>query len=701
MNFNVKGKFMKRTARAMMMVLLFSFALSVFLYAGVSADSALIPNDFSAENGIAQAAKQESSSTGQHSWGTATAINGNSGNLDYADFSFTTANSNLTWTKTESYSDVAFSTSNAQAYKEKGDTHLYIDGGNGSVRVGVDDAQAACALTAAININPGDFIKNAILKYSGAKVTAVVSFSLAQGGYTNKKFANVFTSASGIAASDNFGNDQNSLRLGHESGEGDGTKTVSKTVELTSSAPIIGIGFGVGWTTHINWGNGRDQYVTVSNISVAYTITMPDTPVTFVNGGNGTLSHTGSQTISKDGNLTFTATPNDGYHFNGITKTAYGSGATSTDLAAGSSNYAGASKTYNASNTAPWTTYTANFEANEATIVYHNNGGSGTDVTQDIKYSASGFKLLTNTGDATSTNFSNNSKFFVGWSTEPGANNVVEYDAGYVCSDNIVGSIDLKVKGQHGAKVHLYAVWSTGDFGFWRDYDETGTSLPNGQIYDSTADWGEATNPYIIATQAHLSNLAGIVNGTQTPVNSVRDISTQDASKSKATTIDFAGCYFIVMDDITAHNTFAPIGSQSKPFKGNFHGGNSKTLTINLSLSGTDYVGLFGYMDAGSLTKVSVTCQIQGKDYVGGVVGKVSGDASVTDCVANGNVSGVNFVGGHIGLFESTGTLTYNDNDTHSVTHTGAITGTTGVGGFVGVLGHLDVSNAANNVANG
>ena len=650
MNFNVKGKFMKRTARAMMMVLLFSFALSVFLYAGVGTDSALF-NDISAEQGIADAANID---TG----------------VVYSDFNFTAPSATRTWTHTESYTGTSFSTSNVSTHCSEGDaSHSY---GTGTITLKTKDAYSAGILLGVTNIDPGSFIKNTILAY-GATVTANVSVYLSKSGDTNNKFFNVFTSASGISTSDCSANDAESVKAYHKNTTT--PETVSKTVTLTSSAPIIGIAFGVGWNYQAWW---IDRSITISSIKVTYTITMPDIPVTFAKNGNGTISHTGSQTIGDSG-IAFTATPNDGYHFNGITKTAYGSGATSTDLAAGSSNYAGASKTYNASNTAPWTTYTANFEANEATIVYHNNGGSGTDVTQDIKYSASGFKLLTNTGDATSTNFSNGSKFFVGWSTDDGADNVVEYDAGYQCSDNIVGSIDLKVKGQHGAEVHLYAVWSTGDFGFWPDWG-TGTSLPNGNTYNSGADWGEATNPYIIATQAHLSSLAGIVNGTLTPVNSVKNISTQDASASKATTIDFAGCYFIVMADITSHNTFAPIGSQSKPFKGNFHGGNSKTLTINLSLSGTDYVGLFGYMDAGSLTNVSVTGQIEGKDYVGGLVGYVGGNVTITNSSSDATISGASYVGGLIGLYESTQNLTISDKTrTKSVTGSGSY-----VGGFVG-----------------
>ena len=693
MNFNVKGKFMKRTARAMMMVLLFSFALSVFLYAGVSADSALIPNDFSAENGIADAAVPTVSEVGN---GTQVRLENNHNNTSGVAWIMATSD----WTMISgSNSSFVFEQRNRGWGREDNGDDGHLAGGY-------------------VTFSLSDHIKQAI--NSGIKIGVSLTTTKRGSGDSDWGAIAIYhkapTSLNIAADNDWTAGDWEEIRNARW------TSTPTNAVAYSGWARDNPTDFSTGGASSYIPANTTHLYLAFYNIAdggwgqawdnIVLTFYYGQHTYTVSCGANGTLTGdatgTKTNTATNSTQYSYTADPNPGYHFSGW-----------------SDGNSSASRTFTGYNVTPGTTYTANFETNKATIYYHSNGGSGAEVPQEVEYSASGFKLLTNTGDATSTNFSNESKFFVGWSTDDGADNVVEYDAGYQCSDNIVGSIDLKDKGQHGAEVHLYAVWSTGDFGFWSDYDETGTSLPNGQIYDSTADWGEATNPYIIETQAHLSNLAGIVNGIQTPVNSVKDISTQDASKSKATTIDFAGCHFIVMADITAHNTFAPIGSQSKPFKGNFHG-NSKTLTINLSLPGTDYVGLFGYMDAGSLTNVSVTGQIEGKDYVGGlvgyvggnvtitnststsdtidganyvggVVGKVSGGASVTDCVANGDVSGVNFVGGHIGLFESTGTLTYNDN----VTHTGAITGTTGVGGFVGVLGHLDVSNASNNLAKG
>lgn len=56
MNTTRKERFIQKATRLTVKVLLFCLLLSLFLYAGVGTDSALIPDDISAENGIAQAA---------------------------------------------------------------------------------------------------------------------------------------------------------------------------------------------------------------------------------------------------------------------------------------------------------------------------------------------------------------------------------------------------------------------------------------------------------------------------------------------------------------------------------------------------------------------------------------------------------------------------------------------------------------------
>ena len=329
MNTTRKERFIQKATRLTVKVLLFSLLLSLFLYAGVGTDSALIPDDFSAEQSIAQAANAPQQD-GAQTWGTVVAINGDSGELNYADFGFTTEKSDKTWTYTETFSSVAFSSSNVQAYKSNGNTQLYIDDSTGYVKVGVSNAVDAAVVVGVININPGSFITDTILSYSGAKVTAAVSVTVTKDGYTNNKFFNVYTSKSGITATACGASNAESVKANSDAFNDTSPQNVSKTVTLSASEPIIGIAFGTGWPW---WALDKNRNAKLSNISVTYTIEMPNIPVTFAKNGNGTISHTGSQTIGDSG-IAFTATPAEGYHFNGITKKAYGSGATSTDLAA-------------------------------------------------------------------------------------------------------------------------------------------------------------------------------------------------------------------------------------------------------------------------------------------------------------------------------------------------------------------------------
>ncbi|MCL2069484.1 MAG: InlB B-repeat-containing protein [Treponema sp.] len=205
--------------------------------------------------------------------------------------------------------------------------------------------------------------------------------------------------------------------------------------------------------------------------------------------------------------------------------------------------------------------------------------------------------------------------------------------------------------------------------------------------------------------------------------------------------------YYRQIADVTiAGGSFTPIGSNGDPFTGTYNGRpNGTTYTISnliINLPSADNVGLFGYINGGTLSNIILTgLSVTGRNNVGGLVGynsggtienssaagtvngggsvgglvgfssggeiensraavTVTGTASrigglvgdnnslVTDCYATGNVNGINDVGGLVGYTNSTITNTYT---------AGAVIGTgNNIGGIVG---HRNGGTISNSVA--
>lgn len=189
----------------------------------------------------------------------------------------------------------------------------------------------------------------------------------------------------------------------------------------------------------------------------------------------------------------------------------------------------------------------------------------------------------------------------------------------------------------------------------------------NGAVYDvlwgfSDGNDGSAEKPYVISTTAGLAYLALKVNGGT----------------------DYSGNYFKLGDDITynktVENNFTPIGNASNGFRGTFDG-NGKTISgLNINLTTTEYVGLFGKTLNATIKGVKLdNSTITGKDYVGGIVG--FGDASSTpttieNCTVTSNVSvsGAYHVGGIVGMYAKV----------RVCTSAAAVSGVQNVGGIVG-----------------
>ncbi len=180
--------------------------------------------------------------------------------------------------------------------------------------------------------------------------------------------------------------------------------------------------------------------------------------------------------------------------------------------------------------------------------------------------------------------------------------------------------------------------------------------------------------------------------------------------------------YILTTDlDCTADGDATQIASSSDAFTGEFDG-NGHILTINIT--GSDYVGLFGWLSDAEVSNLRVRGSVSGSDQVGGLVGvasnteitNVSADVTVealggpvggligvgssvtvSNSYAEGDVSGVSSVGGFVG---STASSAYS-----STYATGNVIGNSVVGGFSGgsycATTHQDSYAAGNVTAEG
>lgn len=211
----------------------------------------------------------------------------------------------------------------------------------------------------------------------------------------------------------------------------------------------------------------------------------------------------------------------------------------------------------------------------------------------------------------------------------------------------------------------------------------------------NSAKWGSADNPYVIDRPEYLLRLSQIVNGRDNAWNSIANTAYCYAPQSTATATDatYNGAYFLVTANIDMSDyvstdgltNFLPVGDGSangeRPFSATLDGGNNEiTYIYNIGYfinkanqSGEekyDYVGLFGYVDGATIQNLTVKSNrevsvsadsvtykggVNGRDYVGGIVGKAVNSTlneiklDYGDCVF-----GNDYVGGIVGFAQNT-----------------------------------------------
>ena len=171
---------------------------------------------------------------------------------------------------------------------------------------------------------------------------------------------------------------------------------------------------------------------------------------------------------------------------------------------------------------------------------------------------------------------------------------------------------------------------------------------------------GTAGDPFVVTNYA---DLEAIGTGGYTLASVYRLANDIDASASAA---ENAGAGFV------------PIGGSVTQFSGTFHGAGHVVNNLHINRSATDFVGLFGYTTPATIDSLGVTnAAITGNNYVGGVVGYISG-SHITSCYVTGIVSGTFQLGGIAGYNGGTITNCYMSG---TVTNSGSFE-TGGIAGF-------------------
>ena len=137
--------------------------------------------------------------------------------------------------------------------------------------------------------------------------------------------------------------------------------------------------------------------------------------------------------------------------------------------------------------------------------------------------------------------------------------------------------------------------------------------------------------------------------------------------------VKYGNAYYVQTADLDLNGIdFIPIGTEENPFNGSYNGG-YRTIS-NLTVSDKSYGGLFGCAETIRVKNLVLNGSVDA-DYAGGIVGRVTEYADLTQIAASVEVSGTT-TGGLIGRLENSGKIT----DSYQC---GTVSGTN-AGGLIG-----------------
>ena len=235
-----------------------------------------------------------------------------------------------------------------------------------------------------------------------------------------------------------------------------------------------------------------------------------------------------------------------------------------------------------------------------------------------------------------------------------------------------------------------------------------------GELPTGMTGKGTEAEPFELKTAEHLAWFRDFVNeGNMKACAKIAD----DVKEIDMSTV----CHKADTEKQVTELSWIPIGtSYTNRYQGTFDG-NGKTIR-NLYINATSGdAGFFGYAEKGSIKNITfdnakvkntddyhtgilagfeelciieniktlANCSVEGKDHVGGIAGRASGD--IGNCENHAMVNGAYFVGGIVGDYRDSGKSII------SCANYGVVTGTgNSVGGIAGHFGSGTIQNCAN-----
>lgn len=220
------------------------------------------------------------------------------------------------------------------------------------------------------------------------------------------------------------------------------------------------------------------------------------------------------------------------------------------------------------------------------------------------------------------------------------------------------------------------------------------------------ANWGSASNPYVIENPVQMLRLSQIVNGgvAWNSINSTNtNIALAQNTNAVATDRDYRNAYFVVSESYTGTLAqtvggtvgFEPIGSAAYSFKAaSFAREGETNVTIEYSYSNTlrEYAGFFGYIDGTYIHGIDFVGvgTVSASNYLGGIVGYANGGKiedctfSVSAAIQSRTISGKDHVGGLVGYANGTAIIHNSDTNDYGKLMQASVSGVNYVGGIVG-----------------
>lgn len=179
----------------------------------------------------------------------------------------------------------------------------------------------------------------------------------------------------------------------------------------------------------------------------------------------------------------------------------------------------------------------------------------------------------------------------------------------------------------------------------------------DGEEREQPAGRGTETAPYEIENGAQLAWFADLVSGTGAAGGTYHAMLTADINLGDA--------------------AWTPIGSSTRAFSGSFDGGGH--AVFGLSVSDTEYAGLFGVVETAEIKNLIVRGSVNGRTEAAGIAARATGQTTFLNCGNEASVSG-QVAAGILANNQRWGAAC----NVTGCYNTGAVTGTERAAGIVG-----------------